>query len=67
MKPHQTPNIKKTFSAEFETCHLNRSNRAILLRDSFMAVIKSRKHCGFVIYSYFKQSAFVAVKRDVKF
>ena len=33
----------------------------------FMAVKKSRKRCGFLIYSYFKESAFTAVKRDAKF
>ena len=32
----------------------------------FMAVKKSRKRCGFVIYSYFEDSAFTAVKRDAK-
>ena len=32
----------------------------------FMAVKKSRKRSGFVIYSYFKDSAFTAVKRDAK-
>ena len=29
--------------------------------------VKSRKHCGFVIHSYFKHSAFITVKKDVKF
>ena len=33
----------------------------------FMTVKKSRKCCGFLIYSYFKESAFTAVKRDAKF
>ena len=33
----------------------------------FMAVKKSRKCSGFVIYSYFKDIAFTAVKRDAKF
>ena len=33
----------------------------------FMAVKKSRKRSGFFIYSYFKESAFTAVKRDAKF
>ena len=33
----------------------------------FMAVKKSRKRSGFVIYSYLKDSAFTAVKRDAKF
>jgi len=32
-----------------------------------MAVKKSRKRSGFVIYSYFKDSAFAAVKRGAKF
>ena len=33
----------------------------------FMAVKKSRKHSGFVTYSYYlKDSAFTAVKRDAK-
>ena len=32
----------------------------------FMAVKKSRKRSGFVIYSYFKDSKFTAVKRDEK-
>ena len=32
-----------------------------------MAVKKSRKCSGFVIYSYFKDTAFTAVKRDAKF
>ena len=32
-----------------------------------MAVKKSRKRSGFVIYSYFKDSEFAAVKRDAKF
>ena len=31
------------------------------------AVKKSRKRSGFVIYSYFKFSAFTLVKRDAKF
>ena len=31
------------------------------------AVKKSRKRSGFVIYSYFKRSAFTLVKRDAKF
>ena len=33
----------------------------------FMAVKKKRKGSGFVIYSYFKDSAFTAVKRRAKF
>ena len=33
----------------------------------FMALKKSRKHYGFVIYSHFKDSLFTAVKRDAKF
>ena len=33
----------------------------------FMAVKKSRKRSGFVIYSYFKFSAFTLLKRDAKF
>ena len=33
----------------------------------FMAVKKSRKRSGIVIYSYFKDSPFTAVKRDAKF
>jgi len=33
----------------------------------FMAVKKSRKRSGFVIYSYFKDSASTAVERDAKF
>ena len=33
----------------------------------FLAVKKSIKRSRFVIYSYFKDSAFTAVKRDVKF
>ena len=32
-----------------------------------MALKKTRKRFGFVIYSYFKHSAFTAVKRDAKF
>ena len=32
-----------------------------------MTVKKTRKHCGFVIYSYFNHSAFTAAKIDVKF
>ena len=32
-----------------------------------MALKKTRKRFGFVIYSYFKDSAFTAVKRDAKF
>ena len=32
----------------------------------FMAVKKSRKRSGIEIYSYFKDSAFIAVKRDAK-
>ena len=32
-----------------------------------MAVKKSRKRSGFVIYSYLKDSAYTAVKRDAKF
>ena len=32
----------------------------------FMAVKKSRKRSGFVIYSYFEDSAFTAVKREAK-
>ena len=31
-----------------------------------MALKKTRKRFGFVIYSYFKDSAFTAVKRDAK-
>lgn len=31
-----------------------------------MTAKKTRKHCGFVIYSYFKHSPFIAVKRDFK-
>ena len=31
-----------------------------------MAVKKQRKRFGLVIYSYFKDSAFAAVKRDTK-
>ena len=31
-----------------------------------MAVIKSKKRSGFVIYSYVKDSAFIAVKRGAK-
>lgn len=33
----------------------------------FTAVKKSRKRSGFVIYSYFKDSAFKAVERHAKF
>ena len=33
----------------------------------FMAVKKSRKRSGFVIYSYFKDSTCTALKRDAKF
>ena len=33
----------------------------------FKAVKKSRKRSGFVIYSYFKFSAFTLVERDAKF
>ena len=33
----------------------------------FIAVKKSRKRSGFVIYSYFKDTAFTAVKRDENF
>ena len=33
----------------------------------FMAVKKSRERSGFFIYSFFKESAFTAVKRDAKF
>ena len=32
-----------------------------------MAVKKSRKHCGFVIYSYFQDTALTAVKRHANF
>ena len=32
----------------------------------FMAVKRSRKRSGFVIYSYFKDSAFIAVKSYTK-
>ena len=32
-----------------------------------MRVKKSRKRSDFVIYSYFKDSVFTAVKRDAKF
>ena len=32
----------------------------------FMAVKKSRKRSGFVIYSYFNDSAFTVIKRDAK-
>ena len=33
----------------------------------FIAVKKSRKLSGFVIYSYFKDTAFTAVKEDENF
>ena len=33
----------------------------------FKAVKKSKKHSDFVIYSYFKWSAFTLVNRDAKF
>ena len=33
----------------------------------FMAVKKKRKGSGFVIYSYFKDRAFTAIKRLAKF
>ena len=33
----------------------------------FMAVENSSKRSGFVLYSYLKDSAFTAVKRDAKF
>ena len=33
----------------------------------FKAVKKLRKRSGFVIYSYFKDSAFTVVERDAKF
>ena len=33
----------------------------------FIAVKKSRKLSGFVIYSYFKDTAFTAVKKDENF
>ena len=33
----------------------------------FMAVKKSRKRFGFVLYSCLKDSAFTAVKRDAEF
>ena len=33
----------------------------------FMAVKNSRKHSGFVTYSYLKDSEYTAVKRDAKF
>ena len=33
----------------------------------FIAVKKSRKRSGFVIYSYFKDTAFTAVKKDENF
>ena len=33
----------------------------------FMVMKKSRKCSAFVIYSYFKEVAFTAVKRDVQF
>ena len=33
---------------------------------NFMAVKESGKRSGFVIYSYLKDSAFTAVKRDAK-
>ena len=33
----------------------------------FMAVKKSRKRSGFVLYSYLKDSGFTAVKRDANF
>ena len=36
-------------------------------RRHFVAVKKSRKRSGFVLYSYLKDSAFTAVKRDAKF
>jgi len=32
-----------------------------------MALEKSRKYSSFVIYSYFKESAFKVVERDAKF
>ena len=34
------------------------------LQMHFLAVKKSRKHSSFVIYSYLKDSAFTAVKRN---
>ena len=37
------------------------------LTDEFYGFIKSRKRSIFVIDSYLKDSAFTAVKRDVKF
>ena len=33
----------------------------------FMAVKKSSKQSGIVFYSYFKNGAFTAVKKDAKF
>ena len=33
----------------------------------FIGVKKLRKSSGFVIYSYLKDSAFIAVKRDAKY
>ena len=33
----------------------------------FRSVKKSREHSGFVIYSYFRERAFPAVKGDEKF
>ena len=42
---------------EFKLAHANRRH--------FMATEKSRKRSSFVIYSYFEDSAFMAVKRDV--
>ena len=36
------------------------------LTDAFLAAKKSRKRSGFVMYSYFEDSAFTAV-RDAKF
>ena len=37
------------------------------LRKDFMAVKKSRKHSGFVIYSHLKDSKFKTVQRNAKF
>ena len=37
------------------------------LQSNSKAVKKSRKRSGFVIYSYFKFSAFTLVERDAKF
>ena len=42
-----------------------RQKKASRCRD-FMAMKKSRKLSGFALYSYLKDSAFTAVKRDAK-